>query len=102
MIRVAALTMLRRQPIAKGFAIVLMILAASPLTAPFSTFDAAELLNATAVHADGAKLKIVDDLVDPAFADIDAVWLGSVPLPSRPFDRDLTEAPHVRFPVLRI
>jgi len=55
---------IRRCGLAKLFATILVVLAVSPLTAPFSTFDAADMLGETLVHSDGGAGKLVQDAID--------------------------------------
>ena len=60
------LASIRRCGLAKFFATTLVLLAVSPLTAPFSTFDAAEILGETSVHPDAGAAKLVQDAIDLA------------------------------------
>jgi hypothetical protein len=53
--------------LARFFAAAIIVLAVSPFTAPFSTFDAAEIARDQVLHAGDAQLKIAQDATDFVF-----------------------------------
>ena len=56
--------------LAKFLAAAIIVLGISPLTAPFATFDAAEIAWARVLHAGDAQLKVVQDTTDVTFITI--------------------------------
>src|SRR5713226_4407218 len=61
-----SLVSIRRSGLTKVFAACLFVLAVSPLTTPFSTFDLAEILGQVSVHADAGAAKLIQDVIDLA------------------------------------
>jgi hypothetical protein len=57
-----------RTALARFFAACLVILSISPFTAPFSTFDASEMLGETVVHAGHGSAKLVQETSDLGWA----------------------------------
>jgi hypothetical protein len=57
---------IRRSALAKFFAASLFVLVVSPLTAPFSTFDLAEILCEPSLHVDAGDVKLIQDVIDLA------------------------------------
>jgi hypothetical protein len=59
--------------LARFFAAAIIVLAVSPFTAPFSTFDAAEIASDQVLHAGDAQVKIAQDTTDFVFNPASAI-----------------------------
>ena len=55
-------------PVAKFLAAAIVVLAVMPFTAPFSTFDAVEIVSEHALHANAVQTKAVQDMTDVVHA----------------------------------
>jgi hypothetical protein len=55
------------------FAAAIIVLSVSPFTAPFSTFDAAEIASEQVLHAGDAPVKVAQDTTDFDFVPASAV-----------------------------
>ena len=75
-----SLVAIRRRALARCFAIALVVLTVVPVTAPFATFDLSGIIGETALHVDAGEGKLVQEVVDPAFAgpsiapSMDSAW----------------------------
>ena len=58
---------------ARWMAAAIIVLGISPFTAPFSTFDAAEIAAEQILHSGDAQLKVVQDATDVACSMSDAL-----------------------------
>jgi hypothetical protein len=75
-----SLRAVHRSRLAKFFAVCLVALSVSPFTAPFSTFDKAEILGETAVYAGHGSAKLVQEATDvgAAVVSVPELFTGAV------------------------
>ena len=102
MTRTSFIITLRRILVVRCCACALIVLAASPFTAPFSTSDTAEVLSLTPVHAVDAKVKDLDDVIAPVTLDADVFALAAASVAIKLDEWRLTQPPASHSPVLRI
>src|SRR5712671_4102432 len=93
---------IRRLFISRCLATALLVLAVSPFTAPFSTFDGADILTLSPMHAGDVKVKDVDHAIDPIDLRSDTFAVLGVGVAVKSGDSRLTEPPPSHSPVLRI